>query len=88
MKHFADKKPVDWTDRQKDQWQQAVAYRLREMIADRHGKRKEYRFAKAIGISQGSLSDLLNGHSMPAAHTLVKMATVLGVNVSDILGGY
>jgi len=89
MKHFAEKSPIDWTDRQKDQWQQAVAYRLREMIADLYGKRSEYKFAKAIGISQGSLSDILNGHSMPSAYTMVKMADVLDTEtVSSILGGY
>lgn len=87
MKHFAEKSPTDWTGRQKDQWQKSVAYGLREAIADLYGKRSEYRFAKAIGISQGSLSDILNGHSMPSAYTLVKMSSVLGLDVGGILGG-
>ena len=88
MKHYKEKHAVIWTTKQKEHWSRDVAEGLREMIKDQYGYRADYKFAADIGISQGSLSDLLNGHSLPAAYTLVKMADVLGTTVGEILKGY
>ena len=85
MKHYSDKNPKDWTSRQKADWQNDMGKRLRELIEDAYGYRQEYKFAKEIGISQGSLSDILNGKSTPSAYTLVKMARFFDIN--DLLAG-
>lgn len=90
MKHYTDKKPKDWTDRQKAEWQKDVGKRLREIIEDVYGYRQEYRFARDVGISQGSLSDILNGKSTPSAYTLIKMSSLSAMDFfpDDILGGF
>lgn len=90
MKHYTDKKPKDWTDRQKAEWQKDVGKRLREIIEDVYGYRQECRFARDVGISQGSLSDILNGKSTPSAYTLVKMKDVFGslILTDEILGRF
>lgn len=52
------------------------------------GKKKhtqEY-LAKKLQISQGSLSDIINGKSLPSATTLTKMA-ILDIDTSYILKG-
>ena len=90
MLHYTQKSPKNWTDRQKAQWQEDLGQRLRDKITDQYGYRQEYVFAKAIGISQGSLSDIINGKSLPSAYTLIKMARVSEGNfdIESILGGY
>ena len=88
MKRYTDKKPKDWTDRQKAEWQKDVGKRLREVIEDVYGYRQEYRFAKEVGISQGSLSDILNGKSTPSAYTLIKIESAIGFKADTILGGF
>lgn len=73
------------TPKQIDQWKREVGKRLRRCIAMVHGRRKEYRFAKFIGISQGSLSDILNGKSSPSALTLKYIAEKTDIDIVKLL---
>ena len=68
-------------------FKQAVGQRLRSQIEYRFGKRKEYMFAKQIKISQGSLSDILNGNSSPSAETLVRIHNRGKINMVFLLTG-
>ena len=90
MLHHTKKKPRYWTERQKAEWQKEIGRRLREAIEAEYGYRQEYVFAKAIGISQGSLSDIISGKSTPSAYTLVKMSSlgIPGLDAGFILGGF
>lgn len=64
-----------------------VGKRLRGEIESNFGKRKEYKFAKQIKISQGSLSDILNGNSSPSAETLVRIHNRGKINMIFLLTG-
>lgn len=64
-----------------------VGKRLRAEIKLNFGSRKEFKFAKQIRISQGSLSDILNGHSSPSAETLVKIHNQGRINMMYLLTG-
>jgi len=90
MLHHTKKRPQYWTERQKAEWQKEMGQRLREAIEAEYGYRQEYVFAKAIGISQGSLSDIISGKSTPSAYTLVKMSSlgIPGLDAGFILGGF
>jgi len=46
---------------------------------------KGYQFAKKIGISQGSLSDIENEKSLPSADTLAKLENKTTVNILWVL---
>ena len=82
-----NKEPREWTDQEKDQWKKEVGQRLRETINRYYGDRSENTFAKDIGISQGSLSDILNGNSAPSALTLLKMMRNTSIGIELLLGG-
>ena len=73
------------TPKQIDQWKREVGERLREEIKHDFGYRKEYQFAEYIGISQGSLSDILNGKSSPSALTLKYIAEKTPINIVKLL---
>lgn len=91
---YKTKNPKKWTKQDKLDWQVSVGKRLREAIHKYYGPRSEHQFAKDIGISQGSLSDICNGNSQPSALTLLKIIRVEeivfdpGIDILDILGGY
>ena len=48
---------------------------------------KGYQFAKKIGISQGSLSDLENEISLPSAKTLKGLCLETDINIHWLLTG-
>lgn len=73
------------TPKQIDKWKHKVGYKLRLAIFDRLGYRKEYKFAKLIGISQGSLSDILNGNSAPSALTLKYISEKTDIDIVKLL---
>jgi transcriptional regulator with XRE-family HTH domain len=77
----------DWTVVEIDQWKADVGQRLRKAITKRYGKRNEYQFAQDIGISQGSLSDIVNGRSSPSALTLLKIKENTTISINYILKG-
>lgn len=62
-----------------------IGPRMRVWRKDEH--LKGYEFAKLIGISQGSLSDIENNKSDPSAHTLVKFLTRTDVDWQWLLTG-
>ena len=66
-------------------WKMEVGRRLRKEITKRYGYRRENVFAKDIGISQGSLSDIINGHSSPSAETLSRMIHHSTINIKGLL---
>lgn len=59
--------------------------KLRHYIKVFEGPHKEHKFAKRIKISQGSLSDILNGKSYPSCKTLIKMAKYGKVTLEEML---
>ncbi len=69
------------------QWKKEVGERLRVAIIRIYGKRQAYQFAKHIGISQGSLSDITNGVSSPSALTLLKIHQNSTINIIKLLKG-
>lgn len=56
--------------------------RLKEILAQRGITLKE--FAAASGISQSNLSNYLNGNISPTLDTLNRIATNLGIEVTDL----
>lgn len=81
------KNPRNWTRRQQEAWQLTVGQRLAHLIEDTLGKRKQWRFAKIIGLSQGSLSDIIRGKSSPSALTLLKIDANTNINILELLRG-
>jgi transcriptional regulator with XRE-family HTH domain len=79
--------PQDWDEAERKEWQIDMGKRLREVIKGKYGYRKEYLFAKDIGISQGSLSEIISGISTPSALTLLKIMENTDINVNYILRG-
>ena len=76
-----------WKPNHVEQWRGAMGQRLREIIKVKYGTRKEHQFAEEIGISQGSLSEILNGISTPSALTLLKIMENTNMSVTYILRG-
>ncbi len=61
-----------------------IGKRLREWRMEKGWK--GYQSAKAIGISQGSLSDIENGKSYPSAPTIIKLMTRTDIDIYWLLG--
>jgi len=76
-----------FTAKQSAKFKKEVGKRLRAEIEGIYGNRREFVFAKQIGISQGSLSDILNGKSSPSAETLMRIATHTTIGVTWLLIG-
>lgn len=70
-----------------DNWKVDMGQRLRDEITEKFGRRSERKFAKAINISPGSLSEILNGISTPSALTLLKIMENTNMSVMYILKG-
>jgi len=70
-----------------DNWKIDMGQRLRDVIKGRFGPLAEHKFAKCINISQGSLSDILNGHNTPSAFTLFKIGDRTTIDIKYILMG-
>jgi len=79
--------PQMWKPKHVEQWRIDMGQRLRVLIKVKYGKRKEHVFAEEIGISQGSLSEILNGISTPSALTLLKIIENTNMSVIYILRG-
>jgi peptidoglycan hydrolase-like protein with peptidoglycan-binding domain len=62
----------------------AIGKRLREWRKEKDWK--GYQSAKAIGISQGSLSDIENGKSFPSAPTIIKLMNKTEIDIYWLLG--
>jgi len=60
--------------------------RLRKSIVKYYGRKQEHNFARLLGISQGSLSEVLNSISLPSATTLQKIGQRTQVSVTWLLG--
>lgn len=78
--------PEQWREGDYHQWKKEVGQRLRLAIKKRYGKRRECEFANEIGVSQGSLSEIINGISAPSALTLFKIQFHTTINISRLLG--
>jgi len=76
-----------FTAKQSAKFKKEVGKRLRDEITSMFGERCENVFASRIGISQGSLSDILNGHSSPSARTLFLITTYSRINIRWLLTG-
>jgi len=48
---------------------------------------KGYQLAESIRISQGSLSEIENGKSLPSAQTIIKLMNLEGLDISWLLTG-
>jgi len=68
-------------------WRVGVGARLRKAITNRYGARCENKFAKDIGISQGSLSEICRGLTTPSAFTLYKIDLHSTINIKQLLRG-
>jgi len=68
-------------------WRAGVGVRLRKAIKNRYGNRCENKFAKDIGISQGSLSEICRGLTTPSALTLHKIDLYSTINIKQLLRG-
>lgn len=84
---YKDKLPQKWTERECAEWKMDVGKRLRIAVDSQYGDRKQYEFAKDVGISQGSLSEIINGISTPSSLTLLKIIENSDIDVIDILKG-
>ena len=73
------------TPKQVKQWKKEVGNRLFIEIYNYLGNRKQHVFAKLIGISQGSLSDILNGKSAPSALTLKYIAEKTDIDIVKLI---
>lgn len=73
------------TPKQVDKWKKEVGQRLRDAIKLYYGYRQECVFAELVGISQGSLSDILNGKSSPSALTLKKIGEKTNIDILKLL---
>ena len=49
--------------------------------------RTQEEFADAAGISQPTVSQYINGNRMPGIVELMKVCSVIGVNLDDLLNG-
>ena len=76
-----------WKPRDVDQWRKDMGKRLRELIKAKYGYRQEKVFAEEIGMSQGSVSDIINGKATPHALTLLKIMENTNMSVTYILKG-
>lgn len=65
-----------------------IGERLRRVIRDTYGPHREQYFAnEVLKISQGSLSDIINGKYFPAGTTLYKIMTLTDLDVYYIMTG-
>jgi len=76
-----------FTAKQSAKFKKDVGKRLREWITNHYGERREYKFANQIGISQGTLSEILNGISSPSAETLVSIQEKTELSILWLLTG-
>lgn len=58
--------------------------RLRTWLTD--NDRTQLEFAKAIGVSQPTVSDWLNGNTSPTTQNLREIAAYTGLSIDDLLG--
>lgn len=49
-------------------------------------KLSQYRLAKVSGISQGLLSAYESGKKKPGMDNIIKLATALGVSITELIG--
>lgn len=59
-----------------------IKCRLKVIFAERNIRHGE--FAAAIGLSQGALSSLVNGHSLPSLPVAYRISEELNLNVMEI----
>jgi len=85
--NYKNKLPQKWNEREFHQWKRDVGTRLRKAIEVEYGERQMFQFAKDVGISQGSLSEIVNGISLPCAHTLFKITENTTISVQYLLKG-
>ncbi len=73
---------------EREQWQKEVGQRLRDEIKKRYGAKMENYFSiEIMDMSQGSLSEIVRGISLPSAFTLYKLATRTNINIVKLLKG-
>lgn len=68
-----------------DRWKKAVGKELRKQIIKHYGEQRECDFAKDIGISQGSVSEIVNGISSPSGLTLKLIDEFTDINPMKLL---
>lgn len=71
-----------------DDYSGAVGARLMQWLTKNGYHRQMFKFAAEIGLSQGSLSDLINGKSCPAAATLARFHAYAGIDIVWLLTGW
>lgn len=68
-------------------WKREMGRRLRTVSVNYFGKKGQHKFANHLGISQGSLSDLINGVSAPSAETLKALTLRTPVDIRWLITG-
>ena len=81
------KQAKKWNRREYADWKIDVGARLFNAIEKEYGERKMFVFAKNVGISQGSLSEIINGISTPSALTLMKIMENSDIDIAHLLRG-
>lgn len=66
---------------------QNIGSRLKEYYKTHPDFGKQKNLSQAIGISQGSLSDICSGNSHPSAGTLAKLAMLTDIDLYWLLTG-
>jgi transcriptional regulator with XRE-family HTH domain len=59
---------------------------LNRRLLEKYGRLSQTRIAQEIGVSQGSLSQYLNGSRLPTGERLHKLAAAFGMEIYDICG--
>lgn len=65
------------TPKQKDKLKLKIGQNIRDICYEVYGPRNQQKLAKALKLSQGSMSDIMNGKSFPCCETLRALATFL-----------
>lgn len=68
-----------------DKWKLALGKDLRKQIIKHYGENSEWEFARDIGISQGSVSEIVNGISAPSGLTLKLIDEHTKINIMRLL---
>lgn len=68
-----------------NKWKKALGKELRKQIVKHYGENSEFEFAHDIGISQSSVSEILNGITSPSGLTLKLIDQFTKINVMKLL---
>jgi len=66
-------------------WKTALGIELKKQIIKYYGEHRVFEFAQDIGVSQGSVSEIVNGISAPSSLTLKLIDQFTEINVMGLL---